>query len=116
MDRLQDAIRSDGESGAIDLFERDEQYLIVIDLPGVSVDGISIQANEELIHITARRDDGALPGEPIDRSERPDEIDIELPVPIDADHEAADASLANGILELRLPRVETTVDIPITEE
>ena len=116
MNRLQDAISAGGEAITTDLYEREDSYLVVADFPGVSMDGISIRANEEIITINATRDESTFPMDPINRSERDEECTLELPVPIDVDHEAADASLSNGVLELRLPRVETTVDIPITEE
>ncbi len=93
-------------SGAIfaDLFESDDAYLVVIDLPGATAETTEITAETGRVAIEAHRIKDVPPEFRYEREDRPVILDADLPVPPDATAENASASIDKGVLELRLPK------------
>lgn len=116
MNRLREAARDLDGSVAVDLHEADEAYLLVVDVPGATEETTRINASKEAIRVTANRAFSIDDEAEVVRRERPEAFEFEFPIPADADGEEADASLARGILEIRIPRGSVGTDIPITEE
>jgi len=91
----------------VDVREEDTAYTISAIVPGLKAEDITIQILDDVLTIEgARQDDAAayllreLPYGTFRRS-------LRLPVPVDAD--AAEASVAEGLLTLRIPKVEAVL-------
>jgi len=80
---------------AVDIYENDEGYLVIADLPGVASDGVDIRYDGGELRLQAH----------------PHERDWDLmrvfKIPEGVDAAAIDAALDNGVLELRLPKVQS---------
>ena len=76
-----------------DIIEEDDEVVVVVELPGVTKDDISLDANEDSIEIKA---DGG--------EDRKYQKNLILPAKINPDQ--AKARYTNGILEVRLEKVE----------
>jgi HSP20 family molecular chaperone IbpA len=87
-----------------DLFESDDAYLVVIDLPGATAETTEISAETGGVTIEAHRLKNVPAEFRYEREERPVILDADLPVPPDATAEDASASIDRGVLELRLPK------------
>lgn len=111
---LRDGVRGLPDPVAADLLVNDDAYLLVVDLPGATDTGTRISTTDGTLSVEAERNLPAVDGDVI-RRERPEELSFELPLPEDVDTEAARASLANGVLEVTIPREEPGVTIPIEE-
>ena len=112
---LREAVQDLPDPAAADLFEHDDAYLLVIDLPGATAERTTIATTDG--HITVRVERAVdVPDEAMAlREERPDELHFDLPLPTDADADAARASLADGVLELTVPRATSGIAIPIED-
>lgn len=96
-----------------DLLESPDAYLLVVDLPGATPESTTITPGDGKIHVEAARVQPA--GDPIQMG-RPATLELELPVPGDADVTAASATLVRGVLELTIPKVDTTTtQIPVED-
>lgn len=104
--------REEGEEGEIerpdwtpaaDVYNLEGEYLIVIDLPGVSRDELDISLNDNRLFIRGRRDADI---ESQGRTERPAGSFLRKfgPLPQTVDQKAISAEYRDGVLRLRLPR------------
>lgn len=93
-----------------DVYESGEQYLIQLDVPGVSAESIDVQVLGTMLTIRAER---ANPPRESDVAATAFERQIELPSEVDAD--SAEAKLDKGVLEIRITkaRVARRVKIPV---
>lgn len=112
---VRDAIREISSPIRADLLENDDAYLLVIDLPGATPEHTRISTADGSISVRAERgatrDDATVIHE-----ERPPVLAVDLPLPDDAEGAAARASLADGVLEVTIPRGTPGVTIPIEED
>lgn len=115
MSTLRDALGSLPRAAAADLLERDDAYLLVVDLPGATADTVELRVTDGRLHVEARREKGVPSDYRYRREERPLFIDVDLPLPPDATSEDASATIEAGVLEIELPkRAEATAtSIPI---
>ena len=93
-------------SPLIDVCERANEIVILIELPGVDRRDIQItwKGNQLTISGNKRRSpDGAVRYLCIERSYGPFRSDISINVPID--HKKAKAELRNGLMKIHLPKV-----------
>ena len=79
---------------AVDVFEGPDAILVHADLPGVATEDLTVRLEKDELSFVARRRDL---GEPL-------EYRRAFAVPPDVDGDAITASLARGVLELKLPR------------
>jgi HSP20 family molecular chaperone IbpA len=117
MSALRDALRELPETVFADALESDDEYLIVIDLPGVTAETLDLRAEKGRLSIEARREKD-VPGEfEYVREDRSLFLDAELPLPPDATGAGAEATMKRGVLELRLPKrsVAPEQSIPVTD-
>lgn len=95
---------------AIDMIDKGDEILIVVDLPGVRKEDISINCTENYLEINAKTSDKTEEkNEGYYYSERSDasfQRGISLPVRVIP--EEAKSSFKNGVLEVRLPKREKT--------
>ena len=116
MAEFHEAVREIGGSVAVDLHESEDAYLIVADLPGATEETTEIDATVEALRVRTHRGIDPPSGGMVIRQERPEVLEFELPMPGDAKAASAEASLAKGVLEIRIPRGPVETEIPITEE
>ena len=99
----------EGDNGAaIDLVERPNESIVVVELPGVAKEDVKISLDGELLTIKGERKASGLPdGARWIRSERSSGEffrTIQLPHPVKAD--AVSAEMVNGVLRITLPKAE----------
>ncbi|MDZ7701251.1 MAG: Hsp20/alpha crystallin family protein [Halobacteriales archaeon] len=118
MSTLRNALRGLPRAAAADLLEREDAYLLVIDLPGATAETTEISVADGRLHIEAQREKAVPEGYRYAREERSLFLDLELPLPPDAATEDATATLEAGVLELELPRTagDDGTTIPIEDD
>ena len=99
----------------VDIFENNQEIVLLADLPGVKADNVSIDLHENILSILGE----------ISPSEGPDEEDIVIEYEIGrfvrqftlsevVDQEGINAKLENGVLRLVLPKVKKVAPRKIT--
>lgn len=89
-----------GAGFALDLYEDADAHYIVAELPGFSKDSVSLELEDRTLSITAERKTGSGETEQTARGVR------RLEVPEGIDSNAIEARMENGLLRVRLPKVE----------
>ena len=100
-----------------DVLESDDAYLLVMDLPGVTADGLTVSIEGGTLVVEAERAK-AVPDEfDYVREDRSLFLDAELPLPPDVTESGAEGDVSKGVLELRLPKATTgpQTTIPIED-
>lgn len=105
-----------GDKGAwipsVDIHETDEAMLLQAELPGIEKKDVSIEVNNGILTVTGERrfekDVNKKHMHSIERSYGRFSRSFNLPRYVDSSH--IDASMKNGVLEIRLPKVEAHHD------
>jgi HSP20 family protein len=97
-------------SPPIEVFERDRNFVVRADLPGLSPDDVRIEAADDSIVIEGeRRSEMESEEQGIYRSERAyGRFSRVIPLPAGADAQKAQARFENGVLEITVPIEEAT--------
>jgi HSP20 family protein len=109
--RLMDELLRAGGSGgrvtgftpALDVRETPDDYLVMVDLPGVKAEDVTIEVNDQVLTISGSR----VPVEPGESqlTERPYGSFVRsLTLPKGVDSDGIAASYRDGVLELRIPK------------
>jgi HSP20 family protein len=107
-DWLRDTTTSMGPFPPINVFQQGEDYLAIIELPGVNKDDLEVQAKENLIRISGKKTINYKEGVSVHRRERVSgEFDRTLSIPVQVDPGGIKAEFRNGVLALLLPRAES---------
>ena len=107
-DWLRDATTSMGPFPPINVFQQGEDYLAIIELPGVNKDDLEVQAKENLIRISGKKTINYKEGVSVHRRERVSgEFDRTLSIPVQVDPDGIKAEFRDGVLALFLPRAES---------
>ena len=107
-DWLRDATTSMGPFPPINVFQQGEDYLAIIELPGVNKDDLEVQARENLIRISGKKAIAYNEGVSVHRRERVSgEFDRTLAIPVQVDPGGIKAEYRDGVLTLFLPRAES---------
>ena len=104
MSTLRDALGALPRAAAADLLERDDAYLLVLDLPGATAATTELRVTDGRLHVEARREKDVPAGYRYRREERPLFVDVDLPLPPDATVAGATATLEAGVLEVELEK------------
>lgn len=93
---------------AMDLVEKDDQYLLKADLPGVPPEDVKIELEDDVLTISGRRESShESHNEGVHRVERASgEFSRSLTLPAGVDPEKVQASFEHGVLEVRIPKPE----------
>ncbi len=102
-------------SPAVDIFETDQNITLLADMPGVKAEDLTIDLREDVL---------TLSGE-VDAPEGPDEVDVfreyrtgkyyrQFSLSEVIDQERIEAELKDGVLKLKLPKVEKAKPRKIT--
>ncbi|MFB6307855.1 MAG: Hsp20/alpha crystallin family protein [Haloarculaceae archaeon] len=116
MSALRDAVRELPDAVFADVLESDEAYLLVIDLPGVTADGLDVQVEGGKLTIEARREKAVPPEFRYVDEDRSMFLDVELPLPPGVTGTEAEGTVDRGVLELRLPKAAATPETTIPVE
>jgi HSP20 family protein len=107
-DWLRDATTSMGPFPPINVFQQGEDFLAIVELPGVSKTDLEIQAKENTIRISGRKTIDYKERASLHRRERVSgEFDRTLTIPVQIDPDGIKAEYRDGVLALFLPRAES---------
>jgi HSP20 family molecular chaperone IbpA len=117
MSALRDALRDLPEAVFADILESEDGYLLVIDLPGATAETIDVSAERNRLRIEARRSKDVSREFRFLSEDRSLFLDVDLPLPPDADPSEAEATVDRGVLELSVPKHAATEEtrIPVDE-
>lgn len=90
----------------VDVYENDQEILLIADLPGVTKEGLRIDLDKDRLTIEARRSNGDGDGVELAAEYRPCDFRRSFLVPRGIDREKVDAELRAGVLRLSLPRAD----------
>lgn len=120
MPALRDALGDLSEDIFFDLLESDDDYLLVLDIPGVSAELLDLTVENGRISIDAHREKLTDDNYQYLEENRSLFLDVDLPVPEDVIETEATATVERGVLELTLPKRssggETTIDVVDDED
>ena len=92
----------------INIFQQDDDYVAVIELPGIDKSNLNIEAKDTLIRISGKKDIEIDEGASLHRRERVSgQFDRTLSLPVRIDPDKIKAEYKNGILALFIPRAES---------
>jgi HSP20 family protein len=105
------------EPVAIDVVERDDEFVVAVDLPGFEREDVSIKGTDHTLRIKAEHEERF--DEERDRfvrhERRHESVDRSIGLPSEVDPETVTAKMKNGVLTVTLPRVamenERQIDI-----
>lgn len=104
MSRLRDALGNLPDAVFVDVLESDDEYLLVVDVPGVTADALDVRVEGQKLVVDAHREKDVPSEFEYRREERSLFLDVELPLPLDATDTGSSASVESGVLEVRLPK------------
>lgn len=102
--RVDDAVRD--VVPLVDLEERDDSYLLDVELPGVRRDDVSVELTAGQLVITAERRERERVGLLRHRTRTTGRYRLELTLPVDVDGDHVAASLEQGVLTVVVPKAE----------
>lgn len=83
---------------AVDIYEGEQDYLLVLDVPGIDGSGIEVEVDKDVLKVGAKRSDGTE----VQQYQR------EFKLPSDVDGTGVTANAKEGVLRLMLPKREGT--------
>jgi len=97
-----------GSFPPINIFQKGDDFLAVVELPGVDKSDLEIEAKENTIRISGKKTIAYEQSASIHRRERVWGVfDRTISVPIQIDPEAVKAEYRDGVLALFIPRAES---------
>jgi HSP20 family protein len=110
-------LTSEFEEMAVDLVEHDEEFVVVVDLPGFDREDVDIQVTDHTLRIEAEREEDRDEREEqyLRHERRHESVRRSIRLPAEVDTEGVNARMKNGVLTITLPKVEVeearTIDI-----
>jgi len=108
------------ESMAVDLVDRDGEFVATVDLPGFERDEVDIQVTDHTLRIHAEHEEvideeeGAEEDRYIRHERRHESTQRSIRLPEEVDKEGVEAQMKNGVLTVTLPKLE--VEEPLSIE
>ncbi len=103
---------------ALDVEENEERYIVRADLPGVSLEDISVNIHDDLLTISAETtsESNDESRRVLIRERRVGKFSRSLRFPIPVNGDAVEASFENGVLSVAVPKAEDAKprQIPVT--
>ena len=107
-DWLRSGTAGTGSFPPINVFQQGDTLIAILEVPGVDKDDLDIQAKDNAIRISGKKDISYPHGVSVHRRERlTGSFDRTLTVPMQIDSAAIKAEYRNGILTLFIPRAES---------
>ncbi len=99
--------RSSGSPMAVDLIERDEEYVATVDLPGFEREDIDLRLTDHTLRIDAEREEitDEESGRFVRHERRHESTSRSLRLPEEVDTEGVSARMHNGVLTITMPRL-----------
>lgn len=104
MDPLREALSTLPDAVFADLLESEDAYRLILDVPGVDEDGLSVEATDTALKLEARRRKSVPEQFDYHTDVRSMVLDATIPMPPDAKPGEASATLERGVLTLDVPR------------
>jgi HSP20 family molecular chaperone IbpA len=98
----------------VDIYENEQEYLVLADLPGVANDGVQIRFEKGELSLYAKRPDEAARGESLGTEILGADYRRLFTIPETVDSERIDAKLQAGVLHLVLPKASKAKPRQIT--
>jgi HSP20 family protein len=96
-----------GSFPPINVFQQGDDFVAIVELPGVDKDSLQIEAKENTIRIAGRKTIRNAEKASVHRRERvTGSFDRTIAVPVQIDPDAIRAELRDGVLALSIPRAE----------
>ena len=108
MAALRKALRDLPETVFADVLESDDDYLLVVDLPGATPETVDASIEGSRLHIEARREKDVPSEFRYVEEHRSLFLDVDLPLPPDAARTGASGSVDRGVLELTIRKTTST--------
>ncbi len=112
MTMLQDVFGHLPDPAPADVIDRGESLHVIVDLPGIPPETLSLEGTPTQLHIEARRPETAVSGK-YRINERGRYLDRVIDLPMRVDPATAQATLTDGVLEVMLTK--TTADMEATQ-
>jgi HSP20 family protein len=103
---LQDRTAGAGPFPPINVFQQGEDILAIIELPGVAKEQLKIEAKENTIRISGRKNVEYANGSVHRRERTAGEFDRTIALPVNLEPDGIKAEYRDGVLALLLPRAE----------
>ncbi|MBN2333584.1 MAG: Hsp20/alpha crystallin family protein [Deltaproteobacteria bacterium] len=99
----------------VDMYDNGVDYILEVELPGIKQEDLDVSIMPDYIRIKGRKTFlQTIDQEKIHRLERPSGVfDRRLSFPVKVDPEKAVATLENGVLSIRIPKIEAPSKIAI---
>jgi HSP20 family protein len=109
---------SEAEGMAIDLVDRDGEFVATVDLPGFERDDVDVRVTDHTLRIEAEHEEILEEEEDrfIRHERRHESTKRSIRLPEDVDKEGVEARMKNGVLTVTLPKIETEEARPIEIE
>ena len=105
---LRDATTSRGPFPPINVFQKGDDILAIIELPGIDKDKLQIDAKENTIRVSGAKLIDYEDGTSVHRRERDfGQFDRSISIPVKLDPDGIKAEYRDGVLALFLPRAES---------
>ena len=88
----------------VDIFESDQDVTVIADMPGVTPEGVELSLEDNILTLQGHRSPQQQPGRPILEEYEVGHYLRRFTVAETIDQERIEASLANGVLRVRLPK------------
>lgn len=97
---------------SIDLFEENDQIIVQADIPGIDPKNIEINVSENYINLRGRIEKNRdISEENYHRTERRyGSFNRNISLPVSVDHKKAQAENKNGVLEIKVPKLEKEIE------
>lgn len=90
---------------SVDVIEEDEDVLIEVEVPGMSIEDLSVTIGEDSVIVRGEKKPEEAEGSGVHRRERSyGAFRRVIHLPVEVDREKAKATFKNGILAVRLPK------------
>ncbi len=101
-------LRGDGFLPRVDLVENDNQFEVVVDLPGLKPEEVDLELKDGDLWITGKREEETEEkGKTLHRIERRHgSFQRMVPLPKSIDEEKIEARFENGVMKITLPKAE----------
>ena len=102
--------RFEGRMPKVDVIDREAEVVVRAELPGVEKDGVELTVADNTLMLRAqtRHEEKKEKGEYFRQETTHGEFQRTLQLPAAVDQEKARATFKNGVLEVTLPKLETT--------